>query len=64
MITYEQITYIFMIMIFLNPFVIIIERVLDKKNYKNKYKYKLFFVIFYFLMLIVSLYYLTFLLNK
>lgn len=60
MITYEQITYIFMIMIFLTPFVIIIERVLDKKNYKNKYKYKLFFVIFYFLMSIVSLYYLTF----
>lgn len=60
MMTYEQITYIFMIMIFLTPFAIILERVLDKKNYKNKYKYKLFFVIFYFLMSIVSLYYLTF----
>jgi len=60
MITYEKITYIFMIMIFLTPFAIIIERVLDKKNYKNKYKYKLFFVFFYFLMSIVSLYYLTF----
>lgn len=60
MMTYEQITYIFMIMIFLTPFAIIIERVIDKKNYKNKYKYKLFFVIFYFLMSIISLYYLTF----
>lgn len=60
MMTYEQITYIFMIMIFLTPFAIIIERVMDKKNYKNKYKYKLFFVIFYFLMSIISLYYLTF----
>lgn len=44
--TYEQITYIFMIMAFLTPFAIIIERVMDKKNYKNKYKHKLSFVIF------------------
>ena len=58
--TYEQITYIFMIMAFLTPFAIIIERVMDKKNYKNKYKYKLFFVIFYLLLSIISLYYLSF----
>ena len=58
--TYEQITYIFMIMAFLTPFAIIIERIMDKKNYKNKYKYKLFFVIFYFLLSIISLYYLSF----
>jgi hypothetical protein len=58
--TYEQITYIFMIMAFLTPFVIIIERIMDKKNYKNKHKYKLFFVIFYFLLSIISLYYLSF----
>lgn len=58
--TYEQITYIFMIMAFLTPFTIIIERVMDKKNYKNKYKYKLSFVIFYLLLSIISLYYLSF----